>query len=493
MTSRKIMLDGLHLGGARVWTLLLAVATTYSTARLLGPRDFGLLAAFNLVPQIATYGSLGWDSAVTRELPHLRASGRLDEAASSRDTAYTAELTMAILWMIVALVVSLFMDTPAMRAAALLGGAAVLIGKLSRLFAIDAFVQKDFRIQANVAMITASASAVFQSLGAWLGGAVAAFSGIVLANAIGLVVFKMRRPMRFSLSLHRQELWRLTVIGLPLAALGLLSGTTGATVYLERTLIGTQAGLATLGLYVFAGNVNNSFVAFVGDFARSWQPHLLEALARPSEENDRERWLTRPGLALSYTAAFLATCMLAGVPLLIRLLLPAYVAVIPVLPILLFAGLIGCLLYVPGNFLLSSFANQQMFYTKLWLVGIAAFAVTLWSVLKGGFGLPGIAAAAIVPPLVVICGSIPKAYSFYETGWRVQLPHVIHLIAPGIYVSAVHLLCRAGFKDVLTGSVLVHELALAGVTLALTLPPLGLLAWHTFDGSRVWRERHEAS
>src|SRR5687768_13398796 len=226
MSSRKIILDGLHLGCARVWTLLLAIGTTYTTARLLGPRDFGLLAAFNLVPQIATYGSLGWDSAVTRELPHLRASGQLEAAGDSRDTAYTAELAMALLWMLVAIVVATFMDRPALRAAALLGGAAVLIGKITRLFAIDAFVQKDFRVQATVTMVTATASAIFQSLGAWLGGAVAAFGGIVLANAIGLAVFKMSRPMRFSLSVHRQELWRLTLIGLPLAALGLVSGTT---------------------------------------------------------------------------------------------------------------------------------------------------------------------------------------------------------------------------------------------------------------------------
>src|SRR5688572_10759140 len=247
MSSRKIMVDGLHLGGARVWTLLLAVATTYSTARLLGPRDFGLLAAFNLVPQIATYGSLGWDWAVTRELPHLRASGRLDEAASSRDTAYTAEIAMALLWMLVAIFVAIFMERPGLRAAALLGGAAMLIGKITRLYAIDAFVQKDFRLQASVTMITATASAIFQSLGAWLGGAVAAFAGIVLANAIGLAVFKMRRGMHFSAVIHWPELRRLTMIGVPLAALALLSGTTGATVYLERTMIGTQAGLATLG------------------------------------------------------------------------------------------------------------------------------------------------------------------------------------------------------------------------------------------------------
>jgi len=492
MSSRKIMLDGLHLGGARIWMLMLAVGTTYATARLLGPRDFGLLAAFNLVPQIAAYGSLGWDSAVTRELPHLRASGRLEAAESARETAYTAELATAGLWMIVAVVVAFFMKTPVMKVAALLGGASVLIGKVTRLYTIDAFVQKDFRIQANVSMATASASAVFQALGAWLGGAVGAFGGIVLANGVGLLVYKLTRPMPLSLKVHRDELWRLTLIGVPMAVLGIVSGTTGASAYIERTMIGTIAGLTTLGLYAFAGNVNNSFIAFVSDFARSWQPHLLEGLAKTFEPNDRERWVTRPSLALSYTAAALGTGILAGVPLLIRLLLPAYAPVIPVLPILLFAGFIASLLYVPGYFLMSSFANQQVYYTKLWVIGLSAFAVTLWSVLRAGLGLPGITAAASVPALVVLFGAMPKTYSYYAVGWRTQVPHLIHLLVPGIYVVAVHLICRAAFRDVLPHSIVAHELVLAACTLTLTLLPLIAFAWRTFDGARLWRRGQEA-
>jgi O-antigen/teichoic acid export membrane protein len=493
VSTHKIVTDALHLSGARVWSLLLAVGTTYATARLLGPRDFGLLAAFNLVPQIAAYGSLGWDSAATRELPHLRASGRAAAAVVSRETAYTAELTTAVLWLVVSVVVAVFMERPATRVAALLGGAAVVIGKVTRLFAIDAFVAKDFRIQARVAMLTAAASAICQTLGAWLAGAVAAFGGVVLANAIGLLLYWFARPMDLTLRIDRRELWRLTVVGAPLALLGLLSGTTGATVYLERTLIGSQAGLAILGQYVFAGSLNNYLVSFIGDYARSWQPHLLEALARPTDRHDRDRWLTRPGLALSYAAAFVATCMLAGVPLLIDLLLPAYAAVIPMLPIMLLAGLIACLSYVPGNFLLSAFADQQVFYTKLWAVAIGLFGATLWGVLRAGGGLAWIAAAAIVPPLVVASVAIPKAYSYYAPSWRVAARHTLRLLAPLVYVVGVHGLGRLIASAVHVDSVLVREVTLAAFTVPLTLVPLGLLAWRTFEGSRLKSEMNLAS
>src|SRR6185436_19573111 len=139
------------------------------------------------------------------------------------------------------------------------------------------------------------------------------------------------------------------------------------------------------------------------------------------------------------------------------------------------------------------FANQQMFFTKLWLIGIAIFGVTLWCVLRARLGLAGIAAAAIVAPLVVVCGTIPRAYSFYGGGWRVQVLYAVRVVAPAVYVAAVHLICRAAFKDVLSGSAVAHEFALGCLTLLLTVRPLGLLAWHTFDVSRVWREHYEAS
>jgi O-antigen/teichoic acid export membrane protein len=488
MNARKIVTDALHLSGARVWALALAVGTIYATAKLLGPRDFGLLAAFNLVPQIATYGSLGWDYAVTRELPHLGASGRAEDAAVSRDTAYTAELATALLWMIVAFGVASFMERPATRIGTVLGGVAVVIGKLTRLFAIDAFVAKDFRIQARVAVVAAAASAICQTFGAWLGGTVAAFGGAVAASAIGLLVYWSARPIRLTLRIDRPELWRLTKVGAPLALLALLSGATGATVYLQRTLIGREAGLAVLGQYVFAGNLNNYLIAFVGDYARTWQPHLLEALAGPIGGHDHYRWLTLPGLALSYVAAMMATCMLAGVPVFVDLFLPAYAPVIPVLPILFLAGLIGCLAYVPGNFLLSAFANQQVFYTRLWVVAIGLFSATLWIVLHAGAGLVGIALAGIVPPLVVVSVAVPKVYSYYVASWRAAVRQTLRLVAPLVYVVTVHGVGRLIAGTGPGGSV-GREAVLASFTLSLTLVPLALAAWRTFDGARLWREQ----
>jgi O-antigen/teichoic acid export membrane protein len=490
MSSRKIVLDGMHLGGARVFTLLLSIGTTYITARVLGPRDFGLLAAFNLVPQLATYGSLGWDSASTRELPHLLASGAVASATKSRRTAFTAELITAGIWALVAMIVAIFVQSMALRIGVLLGGVSVVIGKLMRLLAIDAFVVKDFAIQARVSMITAAASAVSQVAGAWWFGAEGAFGGVVLASGIGLAAFWHARGLHLEPGIDRAEMARLTRIGLPMAVLGLLSGTTGATVYLERTLIGGYAGLGVLGLYVFAGNLNNYLVSFIGDFSRTWQPHLFEAMARDGSRQHLERWLARPGLALALASAALGTCMLAAVPVLVLALLPAYTPVIPVLPILFFAGLVNCLTYVPGNFLNSAFANRQIFYTGLWAAAIALFGATLWGVVWSGGQLYAIAAVASVPPLVVVAIALPATYAYYLPSVPAGIAYTARLIAPIVYVVAVHGVARATLGHALPAT-LASELLLAAITLTLTLVPLAWLAWSTFEGTRLWRAQFQ--
>ena len=490
-TTRKIVTDSVRLGGARIWALSLSIGTTYVTAGLLGPRDFGLLAAFNLVPQLATYGSLGWDSAATRELPHLLAGGALKSAAITRRTAFTAELVIAGLWACVAVIVAVFVQSAAVRIGVLLGGASVVIGKLMRLLAIDAFVAKDFAIQARVAMIVAAASAVLQITGALWFGARGAFGGVVMASGIGLAAFWHARGLNLEPGIDRAEIARLTRIGFPMAVLGLLSGTTGATVYLERTLIGGYAGLGVLGLYVFAANLNNYLVSFVGDFSRTWQPHMLEALARDGDSHHLKRWLARPGLALALASAALATCMLAAVPVLVLVLLPAYAPVIPVLPILFFAGLINCLTYVPGNFLNSAFANRQIYYTGLWATAIALFGATLWAVVWSGGQLYAIAAAASVAPLVVVSIAMPATYAYYVPSARAAASYTVRLVAPILRHRCARRRPRVA-RHVLPVTP-ASELLIATITLALTLVPLAWLAWHTFDGSRLWRAQFQAS
>jgi O-antigen/teichoic acid export membrane protein len=486
VNTRKILVDTLHLSGLRIWSITVALGTMYVTAAVLGRRGFGVLAAFALIPQLSTYGSLGWDSAAMRELPHLHGSGNAAAAARVRSTAYTAELLMTAAWMVVAAVVALAM--PTLRVGVLLGALSLLVAKFTRFFVIDAFVAKDFRIQARVGMVTVFAAAVLQVLGAWRYGALGAFAGLVAANAIGLSTYWLRRSMSWHLGLDWPELRRLSAIGWPMALLGLVSGTTGASAYLERGLIGSIAGLSTLGLYAFGVSLNNYLIAFVGDFSRTYQPHLLEALAQSTSGEALARWLTKPALGVSYAASILASAMLAVLPVLVRLLLPAYEPVLAVLPVLFCAGLISCLTYIPAMFLNSAAANQQAYYTKLWTAGLLLYAGVLWAVLHEGFGLAGAAWAAIIPPLFVVSFAIPKAYSYYVAKRATAMAHAARLLAPIVLVVGVHAIARATmsrYAGAMTGRPVADEALIGALALTITAVPLLTAAWHALDGARL--------
>lgn len=484
MNTRKILVDTLHLSGLRVWTILIAIVTTYATAGLLGRHGFGVLAVFLIIPQLAAYASLGWDQAAMRDLPHLLGAGEDAKAEHTRAIAYTAELLMTFGWMVVAAIAALAIHSPAVRLGILLGAASLFVARLTRLFVIDAFVAKDFKLQARVGMAVALANAVFQILAAWKFGAVAAFGGTVLANLVGLILYWSARGLHLRLRFDRTELRRLTRVGYPMAFLGLVSGTTGATTYISRGLIGAIAGLSVLGLFTFGMSLNNYLIAFVGDFGRTYQPHLLEALARPAGRDQIRKWLDTPALGMSYGAAILATGMMAALPPFIRLALPNYDPVIPVLPILFLAGLINCLTYIPGMFLNSAFADQQAYYTKLWTGATAVFAAVLWLLLRAGFGLGGAAAAASIPPLLVVAFAIPKTYSYHLGSLRAALPHTVRLVAPIVFVVGAHGVTRLvmlRYAGAWTGNAAADDAIAGVVTLVATLGPLLALAWETFD------------
>src|SRR6185312_7585068 len=124
-----------------------------------------------------------------------------------------------------------------------------------------------------------------------------------------------------------------------------------------------------------------------------------------------------------------------------------------------------------------------VYYTKLWTIATAAFGITLFQLLRAGFGLTGAACAAIVPQLFVVSLAIPKAYSYYLGSLRLAIPHATRMIVPIFFVTGTHLAARffvARYPGAITGHVIADEFVVAAVTLIVTLVPLGALAWQTF-------------
>ncbi len=476
--SQKIIVDALGLTSRRLWSIALSVVTGLVVARFLGPANYGLLAALSMIPSLALYGSLGWDQAARREILHLKGAGSPDTAASVRTTAYTAELVLAVGWMGVAMVLACTRPEWPVRAGILIGALWLIVAKLTALMNLDLFLAKDFRTQAAVGAAVATIGACLQMLTAWRFGALATFASLFAADLAGLWLYWRAHPLRLAGRFDRRELWRLTRIGVPIAILTLLSGANGLMVYLDRAILGTQAGLSVLGLYVFAYNLTKYLVAFLGDCILVYQPHLLERLATAADREAVYAWMAKPSLAMSYVAAIAGSCMLTILPLLITMVVPNYRAVIPLLPIFFTSALITCFYYLPASLLYSAFADQQLYYTKVWAAAVAAFAATLWVFVRAGWGVAGAAWASVIASTCVAVPTVLRAYRFYFSDWRRASRHAMDQLLPLGYVIAVHTIAMMVRRSFGHGSTTgwIEELLFAGMTGVVSCVPLIMAA-----------------
>ena len=489
----KIVGDALGLSGRRAWSLFLSMATGYLVARLLGPAQFGLLAIFMLIPSLATYGSLGWDQGVMRELLHFQGRGDIHAAQRARATAYTAELILAGVWVAVILAIAWgFIRDPTARTGLLLGAGGVLVAKLTQLCLVNAIVAKDFTLQVRAGMASATAGAMLKVAAAWWFGVVAVFAGMLAAELLGLWVYWRARPLRFPLTLNASELRRLTRIGVPLALLTLLSGTTALTAYLSRSILGGLAGFEVLGLYVFASGLGCYLTGFVRDGIAAYRPHLLEGLANASDRAAVFQLMAKPAVTVAYATAVGGSCMLAFLPAFINLTLPRFVPIIPLLPVFFFGAFLTCVVHLPGLLLSSAFANQQAFYTKCWAAAVGVSAALLWTFTRWGWGLTGAAWASLALPLCVAALALPRTYAYYLVGWRQGARHALEQMGPLAYVALVH--AAAGRLDLqFTAHPVLDQLAVGVLALAISCAPLLTRAYRLFDLRRFLPLQYQPS
>ncbi|MBI4596972.1 MAG: hypothetical protein HY737_01040 [Candidatus Omnitrophica bacterium] len=438
MSLKKILHDSLHLAGRRVWSLILSIVTSYVVARALGPSQYGALAIWTLIPSLALFGGVGWDQAARRELSHLRGRGDLEAARRVRNTVYVAELALASCWAVVAIVVAVIVPRWSMRCGVLVSAAGMIIAKLNQLYVLDAFVEKNFPLQAKVEATVATVGAALKMAAAAFFGALGTLTSTVLATLFGVWLYSRSQRLCLTPSIDWAELKRLTRIGWPLALATLLSSTSGLMIYLQRSLIGSLGGMEMLGLVVFASSLVTMLISFLGDCLQAYQPHLLEALGKTPSREEIVAWMVKPSVALAYGTAIVGSCLLALLPGLITLCLPRYAALIPWLPLFFMEAFLWCVATLPATFLASAFANQQWYYMRIWAVAVALFGAALWVMLRRGWGLAAAPVAGIVAALAVAALTVWKAYAYYIDDWRIALAHLTEQLLPLLYVLAVH-------------------------------------------------------
>lgn len=395
--TQQLARRGLYLS-SQVATRVAAALLGVYAARVLGPRQLGLWAVFQIVYLYTAQAHLGTVNAMLREVPIARARHNESRAREIVEEAWgfvwvssivTGLTTASIVW--------LMFDRSEMNAL-LLSAACGLLAFFQLhsvffnfyCFSYSELAKLAIAILVQQLVTTVGCVMFLKSYGVtgYLAAMAVGFSAMWIANLFGPL--PRLRP-RFS-----AREWRgLIVIGLPMlpGALMLYFGTS-----LDRIFVASRLGVTALGVFTVAAFFFQ-FGAALWDVAiNTTYAKLASLYARANSDPERLGTLIADVLpGLLWLSSVVQGTLYIGAPLVIGVILPQYVSSIIAAQILVLAiNLFGA-----GQFLTSTLTviGRERISVAVRLFGLLVRVVSLLIALAASRSLAGIAAGILVGQL----------------------------------------------------------------------------------------------
>jgi len=429
----KILQDTVLLTGRRITNLFIGLLQAYFTVRFLGPENYGVLAIIGMVPMIAGYLNLGWLSVVMREIPHYRGVGDVEAEIRLRNNAFSVELLMTAVCVVVSLTIALFyvyLNRWDIALLLILAAVALIPQKLLSLYNVRNFYEKDFRLQTKVDVYRQLVASVLIIGTVWKYGIYSVLIVPILADILCVFYYRTQTSLNFTFSLQKPELKRMTKIGIPLAITTLLSSEGGVLKMIERTLLAMYVPLKAVGYYAFAAKICGYFMQLLQDATSAFQPHLYENLGRENSIRVKQQFILKPTRILFYAFGIFMGSALFVLPSVIAIILPRYIESILIMKILLIANYITHVTAVNRIILYSVVMNKQVYYSLIWAVTIVVFSICSYMAVLNGYGATGIAISLLISYTTLNILTFCKTFPFYLKGKKDYLLLVMEMIIP---------------------------------------------------------------
>lgn len=414
-----------------VQTLLAQVALLVGgliVARVLGPTDYGLWNALQLLAVYGTYATLGLLSALNRDVPIYRGRGDEAKVARMRDASLGATVGVAVL--LSGGIVGYALWQRARLDPNLLLGIVFMAGivglqQLSGFFDVLFRSANDF---ATVGRLRLYRTLAEMALAVVLVSALS-FAGRLVAAAatwIFLIVYAIRRnPFPICPRWDPAEVGRLIRLGFPLMAVDILYGVLTSV---DRLMIVRYLDRTALGYYS-VGLMAMSFLFVVPRVV--WEilyPRFGERFGEAGEPAGLERLVVAPLFGVAAVMSILLGAVVILLPVGLAVALPGYLSGLDAARVLLCGSFFLALVAGPGNFIHTITARQTsllLFYGG----GLSLAAALNWLALSLGYGILGVAFGTALAYGLVATALLLYVLAHFS-GWGVSVRRLLGLYAP---------------------------------------------------------------
>ncbi len=339
----------------------------FFVAKFLGPTDYGILKATQLISMLDKYGSLGFRSVAKREVIHLREAGELDKSIKARNVAYSGEFLLSCLLFLAGIISSFFFESTMITVAILLASGQLFSSKILGIFNTDVIIKKKIVLYSKVLFWSGLISSILIILTVPFFKIYAVLGIPILAAIVSCWVYHSAIGVGLKFDFELKELVRLLRIGIPIAVFTL---SYGSYKYAERISIGTYHGIVALGFYSLAAMPVDYMMTFLLLPVKIRSVNVYELLGR-GEFRNVHRMVIKETAILFVIAVVSIPFLWFAVDFLISVFLSDYSPAIIISKILILSIPIRIISCYSNIVLISSVVNKQA------LIGPVQFVVTV--------------------------------------------------------------------------------------------------------------------
>ena len=142
--NKKVVKDFTSIVGANILLRPIQLIKGIVVAKFLGPADYGLLKTVELIQMLNKYGSLGFNTALTREAGNAIGNKDNEKLELVRNTAFSSEIVLALTLFFIGASSTLFVDSREVTFLIILASFGLLFSKFRGILATEATINKNF-------------------------------------------------------------------------------------------------------------------------------------------------------------------------------------------------------------------------------------------------------------------------------------------------------------------------------------------------------------
>jgi O-antigen/teichoic acid export membrane protein len=431
----QIIKDILSYSASAIVSMALGLVAGFLVARLLGPEDFGIWNAVSLVLAYGAYLELGALSAMGRDLPFHHGQGNVEKAATLEGAARRVTIFGAILAALAVIAFSFLPGHSAKMAFGLQAMAIVLI--LQQVYTYHRTVLRShnhFRELSQQQVLFAIANAGLSVLFVLFSGLEGRLIAAILAQIV-IVFYALRKnPWQHVPQFNLSAAWALMRVGLPILISGFIIS---LLTTIDRLMVITFLGEKQLGYFGLALLLTSVVSLIPAMASQVLYPRITSQFGSSGSNIEALRtFVLTPPTILSALLPVLIGSLYLSLPLIINVLLPAYIPGITAARIVVVGIFFFNILGLTDYFLVTIGKLKQ--YAFFGCIALLLNIVLDLLFLRLGYGIEGIAVGGtLLTYFIYSCIVVGYALSHYTRRPGDWARFFLRLWFPFVYMLAL--------------------------------------------------------